>query len=216
MPQLSSGIARTVNVRAQTLIGVLILGLTFFGFSSHLSAETGSPTEAMKGTIDQVLKILRDEALAAPERAQERLEILEDIIEQRFDYTEMGKRTLGRRWQQLNKAEREEFVVLFQRFLSKTYAGNVDSYSGGQVQYLKERRKGDFAEVQTVVTAEQSTLSIYYRLLKRSNTWKVYDVVMDGVSVVKNFQSQFGRIIESESVEGLLEKLRAKTARSKS
>jgi phospholipid transport system substrate-binding protein len=218
MSQLPPGIARTVETRVQTLIGALILGLSVFGFSAHLSAEmeTGSATEAMKGTIDQALKVLGDESLKAPDRAQDRLEILEDIIGKRFDYQEMGKRTLGKHWQQLSEANREEFVHLFQRFLSKTYVGNLDGYSGEQVEYLKERRKGDFAEVQTAVISDKSTLPIYYRLRKSSNTWKVYDVVLDGVSLVKNFRSQFGRIIEAESVEGLLEKLRTKTTRLQS
>ena len=218
MSQLFPGIARTVELRVHTLIGAFILGLSVFGFSSFLSAavETGSAMEAMKGTIDQALKVLSDESLKAPDKSKERVKILEEIIGKRFDYREMGKRTLGKHWQQFSEADREEFVRLFQRFLSKTYAGNVDGYSGEQVQYLKERRKGDFAEVQTAVTSEKSTLSIYYRLLKSSNTWKVYDVVLDGVSLVKNFRSQFGRIIEAESVEGLLEKLRTKTARPQS
>ncbi|MCY4614202.1 MAG: ABC transporter substrate-binding protein [Nitrospira sp.] len=218
MPQFPQGIARTVEPRVRTLIGALILGLSVFGCFSLLAAEVspGSATEAMKGTIDQALEILSDESLKAPDRAQERVKILEDIIGKRFNYQEMGKRTLGKHWQQASEADREEFVHLFQRFLSKTYAGNVDGYSGEQVEYLKERRKGDFAEVQTAVTSDKSTLSIYYRMLKSSNGWQVYDVVLDGVSLVKNFRSQFGRIIEAESVEGLLEKLRIKTARPQS
>lgn len=218
MPQLPSGIAKTFEPRVQILIGALILGLTVFGFSSHLSAavETGSATEAMKGTIDQALKVLKDESLKSPEKSQERLEILEDIIGKRFDYREMGKRTLGKHWRQFSEADQEEFVRLFQRFLSKTYAGNVDGFSDEQVEYRKERRKGDFAEVQTAVTSEKSTISIHYRMLKSSDGWKVYDVVLDGVSLVKNFRGQFGRIIEAESAKGLLEKLRAKTAGSKS
>ena len=202
--------------RIRTLIGALVLALSVVGLASHLPAETGSATEAMKGTIDQALKVLEDESLKSPEKSRERLAILEDIIGKRFDYREMGKRTLGKQWQQFSEADRDEFVRLFQRFLSKTYAGNVDGYSGEQVQYLKERRKGDYAEVQTAVTSDKSTTAIYYRLLKSANTWKVYDVVIDGVSLVKNFRSQFGRIIEAESAKGLLEKLRAKTAGSKS
>ena len=218
MPQLLPGIARTVELRVHTLIGALILGLSVFGISSSLSAavEPGSAMEAMKGTIDQALKVFEDESLKSPEKSRERLKILEDIIGQRFDYEEMGKRTLGKHWKQLSEADQQEFVRLFQRFLSKTYAGNVDGFSDEQVQYLKERRKGDFAEVQTAVTSDKATTSIYYRLLKISNTWKVYDVVIDGVSLVKNFRSQFGRIIEAESAKGLLEKLRTKTAGSKS
>lgn len=218
MPELLSGITRRVELRVLTLIGALVLGLSVLGFSLSLSAaaEAGSAMEAMKGTIDQALKVMEDESLKSPEKSRERLEILEDIIGKRFDYREMGKRTLGKHWQQFSEADREEFVGLFRRFLSRTYAGNVDGYSGEQVEYLKERRKGDFAEVQTAVTSDKSAVSIAYRLLKRSNTWKVYDVVIDGVSLVKNFRSQFGRIIESESAKGLLEKLRTKTAGSKS
>ncbi|MXX11556.1 MAG: ABC transporter substrate-binding protein [Nitrospira sp. SB0675_bin_23] len=218
MPELFPGIMRTVELRASILIGALILGPLVLGFSSSLSAaaEAGSAMESMKGTINQALKVLEDESLKSPEKSRERLEILEDIIGKRFDYREMGKRTLGKYWQQFSETDQEEFVRLFQRFLSETYAGNVDGYSGEQVQYIKERRKGDFAEVQTVVTSDKSTTSISYRLLKRSNTWKVYDVVIEGVSLVKNFRSQFGRIIEAESGKGLLEKLRMKTTGSKS
>ena len=172
--------------------------------------------EVMKGTIEQALKVLEDESLKSPEKSRERLEILENIIGKRFDYREMGKRTLGKHWREFSETDQEEFVRLFQRFLSRTYAGNVDGYSGEQVQYLKERRKGNFAEVQTAVTSDKSTASIAYRLLKRSNTWKVYDVVIDGVSLVKNFRSQFGRIIEAESVKGLFEKLRMKASGPKS
>lgn len=216
MSQLTTRIARAIDVRAHAVTGALILGLSVFGFASHLPAETGSAMEAMKGTIDQVLEVLKDESLKAPEKAKERLEILEGIIEKRFDYKEMGKRTLGKHWQTFSDADREEFVRLFQQFLSKTYAGNVDSYSGGEVEYLKERRKGGFAEVQTAVASEKSSLSIYYRMLKSSDAWKVYDVVLDGVSLVKNYRSQFGRIIEAEAVEGFLEKLRTKIARTQS
>ncbi len=214
MLQMPPGIARTIETPSQTLIGALILGLLILGFSSFLFAETESPTEAMKSTIEQVFEVLEDESLKASERAQERLNVLETIIEKRFDYREIGKRTLGKHWQKLNKAEREEFVSLFQRFLSKTYAGNVDGYSGEQIEYLKERRKGDFAEVQTKVISKKSAITLYYRMLKQSTTWRVYDVVIDGVSLVKNFRSQFGRIIDAESVEGLFEKLRKKTSPS--
>ena len=216
MSQFSPRVARMSEPRIRTVIGALVLALSVVGVASHLPAETGAATEAMKGTIDQALKVLEDESLKSPEKSRERLAILEDIIGKRFDYREMGKRTLGKHWQQFSEADRDEFVRLFQRFLSKTYAGNIDGYSGEQVEYLKERRKGDFAEVQTAVASEKSTIPIHYRMLKSSDGWKVYDVVLDGVSLVKNFRSQFGRIIEAESAKGLLEKLRAKTAGSKS
>ena len=173
--------------------------------------QKGSATDAVKSTIDQVLEILADESFKDPARKQERFDRLQEVIGKRFDYTEMGKRTLGRHWKKLNDAQKTEFSGLFQKFLSKTYVGNVDGYAGEQVQYLKERRKGDFAEVQTKVVSSKLQIPLDYRLFKKSNEWHVYDVVIDGVSLVKNFRGQFDRIIKSSSYEGLFKKLRRKT-----
>jgi len=140
--------------------------------------------------------------------------LLEEVIGKRFDYAEMGKRTLGRHWKKLTEKQQVEFVALFQRFLSNSYSGNVDGYAGEQVKYLKERRKGDFAEVQTKIISKKLRIPLDYRLLKKSNEWRVYDVVIDGVSLVKNFRGQFSRIIKSSSYQGLIQKLRAKTGQN--
>lgn len=190
------------------LVCLLVL---FVPYGSIAAVESGSATEAVKETIDQVLVILGDEKLKTPEHADERVAALEKIIAERFDYEEMGKRTLGREWKKLNTAQQEEFVGLFQQFLSNTYAGNVDGYSGEQVAYIKERRKGKFAEVQTKVISKKLEVPLDYRLLKNSSTWRVYDVVIDGVSLVKNFRGQFSRIMKANGFPGLLKKLRAKT-----
>ena len=190
------------------LAGLLVL---FMHQGSLAAVEPGSATEAVKETIDQVLLVLGDDQLKKPERADDRVEAIEKAIGQRFDYGEMGKRTLGLEWKKLNASQQGEFVGLFQKFLSGTYAGNVDGYSGEQVEYLKERRKGDFAEVQTKVISKKLEVPLDYRLLKNSNTWRVYDVVIDGVSLVKNFRGQFGRIIKAKGFSGLLDKLRSKT-----
>lgn len=176
-----------------------------------MAAEPGSATEAVKETIDQVLVILGDEKYKQPGHADEGLAAVERVIAQRFDYEEMGKRTLGREWKNLDSSQQKEFVGLFQQFLSNTYAGNVDGFSGEQVDYIKERRKGDFAEVQTKVISKKLTIPIDYRLLKNSDSWRVYDVVIDGVSLVKNFRGQFSRIIKGTGFSGLLDKLRSKT-----
>ncbi len=194
----------------------LSLGLSFIflGALFNLGAsavEPGSATEAVKSTIEEMFAVLSDENLKKPERAKERRALLEEVIGKRFDYAEMGKRTLGRHWKRLTEKQQVEFVALFQRFLSNSYSGNVDGYAGEQVKYLKERRKGDFAEVQTKVISKKLRIPLDYRLLKKSNEWRVYDVVIDGVSLVKNFRGQFSRIIKSSSYQGLIQKLRAKT-----
>lgn len=177
-----------------------------------MAAEPGSATEAVKSTIDEVLEILSDENSRKPERKKERLAMLEPVVGKRFDYNEMAKRTLGNHWKKLDESQRKEFVELFQRFLSKTYAGNVDGYAGEQVQYVKERRKGDFAEVQTKVVSKKLVLPLDYRLLKKNGDWRVYDVVIDGVSLVRNFRGQFNRIIKTSSYEGLFQRLRDQTS----
>ncbi len=169
-----------------------------------------TPTQAVKETIDKVLVVLSDEALKDPTQAAERREKLEAIIAQRFNYEEMAKRALAREWKKLSAEKQEEFVALFQQFLTQSYAGNIDGYSGQQVEYLKERLKGDFAEVQTKVVSPKNQIPLDYRLLKKNDKWGVYDVIIDGVSLTKNYRGQFSRIIKSSSFEALLDKLRSK------
>ncbi len=171
----------------------------------------GTPTQAVKETIDEVLAVLGDQALKDSTRETERREKLEAIIGQRFDYEEMAKRTLSAEWKKISAKKQQEFVGLFQQFLSQSYAGNVDGYSGEQIEYLKERLKGDFAEVQTKVVSSKVQIPLDYRLLKKNEKWGVYDVIIDGVSLTKNYRGQFSRIIKSSSFEGLLDKLRLKT-----
>ena len=171
----------------------------------------GAPTEAVRETINQVFSVLSNEDLKDSSRAEERREKLEAIIGKRFDYEEMAKRTLAAKWKKLTAQQQQEFVGLFQQFLSKSYAGNIDGYSGEQVEYLKERLKGDFAEVQTKVVSPKVQIPLDYRLLKKNEKWGVYDVIIDGVSLTKNYRGQFSRIIKSSSFDGLLDKLRSKT-----
>lgn len=184
------------------------LGISLVWFSVAWGA--GTPTQAVKETVNQVLSVLGDEALKDPARTAERREKLEASIGQRFDYEEMAKRTLGARWKKLSSEKQKEFVGLFQRFLTRSYAGNVDGYSGEKVEYLKERLKGDFAEVQTKVVSPKVKIPLDYRLLKKHDKWWVYDVIIDGISLTKNYRGQFSRIIKSSSFEALLEKLRSK------
>ncbi len=174
------------------------------------AAELGPAAEAVRQTIDQVLAILEDPELKGPERAAERRAKLEEVIGQRFDYEEMGKRTLAAHWKKLDSSQQKEFVTLFQSFLSNSYAGNIDGYSGQQIEYIKERHKGKFAEVQTKVVSSKAELPLDYRLMDKNGDYRVYDVVIDGVSLVKNYRGQFSRIIKSSSYDGLLEKLRNK------
>jgi len=171
----------------------------------------GPATEAVKSSINEVIQILDDKELKKPGRAEERRRKLEQVIGNRFSYEEMAKRSLGAPWKGLNEAERKEFVELFQRLLSKSYAGKIEGYSGEQVQYLNERHADEFAEVRTKIVSGKAEIPLDYRLLQIAGDWRVYDVVVDGVSLVNNYRGQFTKIIRESSYKGLVEQLRKKS-----
>jgi phospholipid transport system substrate-binding protein len=192
------------------LVGVgiaLCLGISL----TPLLATAGTATEAVKSTIDQVVRLLEDKELKKPDRVLERRQQLQKVISARFNYEEMAKRSLGAHWNQLNETQRHEFVELFQQLLLRTYSGRIEAYSGEQTQYLGERREGDYAEVQTKLVSRKGELPIDYRLLSNSGEWHVYDIVVDGISMVRNYRGQFTNIIRTSSYEDLVEKLKSKT-----
>lgn len=174
-----------------------------------------SPTESVKRTIDEVLRILNDPELQRPARLMERRKLLEKVIGARFDYREMAKRTLPTKWKTLTEAEQKEFVDLFQSFLSASYADKIEGYSGEQVQYLFERLEGDYAEVRTKIVSEKIEIPIDYRLIGRTGDWFVYDVIADGVSLVRNYRGQFDKIIRESGYPDLVEELRKKSKEAK-
>lgn len=179
-------------------------------------AGAGPPTDAVRASINEVIGILTDEALKKPNRAEERRRKVEQAIGKRFNYQEMAKRSLGGHWKTLNDKDQQEFVVLFQQLLSASYSGKIEGYSGEQVQYLNERREGDYAEVRTKVVSGKVEIPLYYRLLNQGGDWRVYDVVVDGVSLVNNYRGQFTQILRDSDHAGLVAKLKQKIEQLKS
>ena len=178
-------------------------------------AVAGGATEAMKSTIDEVLKIVQDKELKQPGRADERRKRLEQVVGDRFDYQEMSRRALGAPWNTLSDKDRQEFVGLFQTLLTSSYADKVETYSGEGVQYLNERTEKDFAEVRTKVLTGKTEIPLDYRLLNKGTDWRVYDVVVDGVSLVSNYRGQFSKILRSSTFADLVDQLRKKSDKIK-
>jgi phospholipid transport system substrate-binding protein len=170
-----------------------------------------SPTEAVRGTVNRVIQILDDPALKDPARLMSRRRMLEEEVATRFDYAEMSKRALAAYWVPLTAAERTEFVELFKRFLSDRYAEKIEGYSGQQVVYLSERIEGSYAEVRSELRSEKTTIPVDYRLLLKEGRWHAYDLIADGVSLVKNYRSQFQKVIRDSSYQELVKKLRERT-----
>jgi phospholipid transport system substrate-binding protein len=179
------------------------------------NAWAGGATDAMKSTIDEVLRILQDKELKQPTKMNERRQLLEKVVGERFDYPEMSRRALGAPWAGLSDREKEEFVSLFQTLLVNSYADKVEAYSGEGVQYINERTEKDYAEVRTKVLTGKTEIPLDYRLLNKASVWRVYDVVVDGISLVNNYRGQFTKILRSGTYVDLVDQLRKKSEKIK-
>jgi phospholipid transport system substrate-binding protein len=178
-------------------------------------AVAGGATEAMKHTIDEVLTTIQDKELKQPGRTEERRQRLEQIVGSRFDYQEMSRRSLGAPWNTLSDKDKQEFVALFQTLLTNSYADKIESYSGEGVKYINERTENDYAEVRTKVLTGKVEIPLDYRLLNKGGDWRVYDVVVDGVSLVNNYRGQFSKILRSSTYADLVDQLRKKSDKIK-
>jgi phospholipid transport system substrate-binding protein len=178
-------------------------------------AVAGGATEAMKSTVDEVLKIIQDKELKQPGRAEERRQRLEQVVGNRFDYQEMSRRALGAPWNTLSDKDKQEFVALFKTLLINSYSDKVETYTGEGVQYLNERTEKDYAEVRTKVITGKTEIPLDYRLLNKGVEWRVYDVVVDGVSLVSNYRGQFSKILRSSTYADLVDQLRKKSDKIK-
>ena len=185
------------------------------GLSGLAPVLAGPATESIRGTIDEVFKVLDDKELKKPAHHEARRQRLEDVVGARFDYSEMSRRSLGTQWIQLSEKEKQEFVDLFRTLLTNTYADRVENYSGEGVQYLNERTEKEYAEVRTKVLSGKTEIPMDYRLLQKNNDWRVYDVVVDGVSLVNNYRGQFTKILHTSSYPGLVDQLRKKSDKIK-
>lgn len=170
-----------------------------------------TPTEAVKSTIAEVVHILDDAELNQPDRAAERRQRIEQVVRDRVSYEEMAKRALGVPWTELTHSERQEFVGLFVQLLRDTFAGRIDDYTGEQVFYLSEQLEDRFAEVKTKLADQKTDTLLDFRLANRLGNWLVYDVVIDGASIIGNYHAQFTSIIRDLSYAGLVKRMKEKT-----
>jgi len=172
-------------------------------------AAAGPPTDQLKSAIDRVVKVVEDPSLK--ERTAERRAAVRKIADEIFDFNEIARRALARHWQPLTDKQRAEFVSLFSDLLERSYISKIELYGGEKIQYSPERVDGDTATVPTrLVTKSGTEIPIDYRLLKKGDKWLVYDVNIEGVSLVSNYRTQFNKIIQTSSFADLIQKLRAK------
>jgi phospholipid transport system substrate-binding protein len=205
-------------MKSKRLAHLLFLWGTMAGLimaSPSLAATTtngieSSATEAVKGTINDLIQVLDDETLKQPEQAEERRHEIEEIIKHRVDYKEMARRALGAPWSTLSHRDQYEFVDLFVQLLRDTFAGRITERSDEQVVFLEELREHAFAEVKAQMKGRKIDTPVDFRLIHHAHEWRVYDVVIDGASIVSNYRSQFTSIIRDVSYVGLVKKMRQK------
>jgi len=176
-----------------------------------LAAHAGVPTDQVKGATDQVLKTLQDPALKSPDKTAERRQQLRAIVDQVFDWQETGKRALARHWQTLKPEQRQEFSALFADLVERSYVGKIEAYSGEKVAYVGDTIEGDQATVKTkLITKSGTEIPLDYRMQKEGDRWRVYDVLIEGVSLVGNYRTQFNKIIQQSSYDELVKKMKTK------
>jgi phospholipid transport system substrate-binding protein len=176
-----------------------------------LPALAASPKEEIKQTTDKIISLVSDPALKPPSKTPEREKLIRQAVDERFNWEEMARRSLATQWTKRTDAEKKEFTRLFSDLLERTYMKKVEDYSGEKVLYEGETQDGDYATVKVkMVTQKNKDIPVEYRLKKEGNNWLIYDVSIEGVSLVNNYRTQFNSILLQSSYENLVKKLKEK------
>ena len=201
-----------VNTVRRTLvksIGIGLLGLVFPG----LATATDSPLAVIRTTMYEIVAILQDPAYQEPDQSQVRIQKVREVALPQFDSRELAKRTLGVHWRDRTEEQRQEFIRLFTDLLEKTYSSTLDRYrEDTEIFFDREHIDGSYAEVDCRILAPslKKTFSLSYRLHLVEGRWLIYDVVIENVSMVRNYRTQFNRIINKSSYENLVQRIESK------
>jgi len=189
-------------------LAIAVVGILLFPSLAAASAAT----DQLKASIDGIIAILSDPSLKGPEMAEKRREKIRIKIHERFSFHDMAKRSLGKAWRARSKEERQEFVTIFSQLIQDSYIGKIEGYSDEKVLYDNEILRKRTAVIKTrIITKEGTDIPLDYRLIEKpGGTWMVYDVIIEGISLVRNYRTQFSTTISSSSYENLVNKLKSK------
>jgi phospholipid transport system substrate-binding protein len=197
-------------MKKHLVIITVILCLAF-----PLTAFAGAPLDTVKGNVDRVLDVLRDPSLKSESSKKVKKNNIRAIADQMFDFTELSKRTLALNWGKFTPEQQGEFVSLYKDLLADAYADKIVAYTDEKIVFTKEvPLTGNTVEVQSTVTRKTQEIPIYYRVIHENSTWLVYDVVIEGVSLVNNYRTQFREILSNKPPSSLLETLRKKAGKA--
>lgn len=182
------------------LLLVLLCGLPF----QATWAEELTPTDTLKPVLSDLTAVLSDKSLKGQNHRVERREKIMSLIKRGFDFREMSQRVLGRTWWQIDDKERDHFTVIMTKLLENVYIGRLEGYSGQTIEFVGEIVRGDRAQVTTLVENGNMKMPIHYIMSKTDSGWMVYDINLEGVSLVRNYQEQFKSILRQDGYQGLV------------
>jgi phospholipid transport system substrate-binding protein len=193
---------------------LLILALLAAAVIIPIHALAGVPLDTVKTNVNSLLDVLRDPKLKGESGKKVKAERIETAADKLFDYVELSKRTLGLNWNKFSPEQRKEFVELYRTILKNAYVDKITTYTNERVDFTKEVALSETAtEVQSVIVSRGGETPIYYRVMKKDADWKVYDVVIEGVSLISNYRTQFREILGNNPPEKLLDTLRKKVGK---
>jgi phospholipid transport system substrate-binding protein len=193
------------------LTRALVLAATLSLVVGPNPAWAGAPTDQLRAQIERTVKILEDPELKKEGKQRARRGAVRQVANDIFDFSETAKRSLARHWAPRTPAERDEFVALFTDLLERSYISKIELYGGEKIRFVGEAVEPDGAVVRTRLVTKQGTeIPIDYRMLARGDKWLVYDVLIEGVSLIANYRTQFNKIITTSSYQELVKKMKSK------
>ncbi|VAV83287.1 Phospholipid ABC transporter shuttle protein MlaC [hydrothermal vent metagenome] len=178
-------------------------------------AAASEPNLVVSQTVDEVIRVLSDASLTGPAKKKERRLKIRAAITKGFSFEAMAKRAMGKYWKERTPQEREEFTGLFRRLIEISYISKIEGFTNEKVLYEKARTKKNISVVKTkIVMAKGTEIPINYRLMRRGDRWFIYDIVIEGVSLVRNYRTQFSSVLRKKSYSTLVEQIKATIEKS--
>ena len=173
--------------------------------ATAVHAET-TPTEDVRSSVEAVIALLKDDQLDRDTRREK----MREVIGKRFDFRAMSQRTLATNWKKASDGEKQKFTELFAELIQNSYVSKIESYTNESVKYPAEKKKGRKAEVDTLIITSSAEIPVNYRVYQKDGSWLVYDVIIEGVSLISNYRSSYQEIVKKDGFDGLLARMEEK------
>jgi len=195
-------------MKMKKFFGLLMAFSIFIFFTCAVQA--GEATDRIKAATDKLVEIITDHDLDAPDMAETRAHMIRETVDQVFNWSAFSQRALGRHWRKLSQKEKDEFTFLFGQLIEQTYMDKTRQYSGEKLNFIREETEGKYGVVDAEGIKGGANIAIQFRIMKVNEKWYIYDVYVEGVSLVNNYRVQFNNILIKSGYNELLDKLKSK------